>query len=339
MKLAIHKGSSTFHDRWIAYCINNSISYKLVDCHSNDLISNLKDCHALMWHFHQGNIRDNLIAKQIIFALSHVNFVVFPDFRTSWHFNDKLGQKYLFEAIGAPFVPTYIFYKKNEALRWAEQTIFPKVFKLRVGASSENVNIVKTKAECLKIIRIAFSKGFAKYNVINNIKDRFLKFGRTNFSIFDLLKGFLRLAYPPIYSRLGSRERGYVYFQDFIDNNEFDIRVVVIGSRAFALKRFNRPNDFRASGSGNFSYEKEIFDIRCIKIAFEIAKKLELQMVAFDFIFNQLGSPLIVEISYGFVSEVYDPCVGYWDDKLNWHEGFTVKEDWMVELVLEQCRR
>jgi glutathione synthase/RimK-type ligase-like ATP-grasp enzyme len=87
---------------------------------------------------------------------------VFPDFRTAWHFDDKVAQKYLFEAIGAPLVPSYVFFDKQEALRWAELTTFPKVFKLRGGAGSQNVSLVKTKQECIKLIHKAFGKGFPK---------------------------------------------------------------------------------------------------------------------------------------------------------------------------------
>jgi glutathione synthase/RimK-type ligase-like ATP-grasp enzyme len=50
-------------------------------------------------------------------------------------------------------------------------------------------------------------------------------------------------------------EKNYVYFQDFIPQNDFDIRIIVIGKRAFAIKRMVRKGDFRASGSGNIKYD------------------------------------------------------------------------------------
>ena len=69
--------------------------------------------------------------------------MVFPNFNTAWHFDDKVGQKYLLEAIDAPLVPSYVFYSKEMALKWLEQTQFPKVFKLRGGAGSANVKLVQ----------------------------------------------------------------------------------------------------------------------------------------------------------------------------------------------------
>jgi glutathione synthase/RimK-type ligase-like ATP-grasp enzyme len=46
-----------------------------------------------------------------------------------------------------------------------------------------------------------------------------------------------------------------VYLQKFIKNNDGDYRVTVIGGKfAYSFKRLNRPNDFRASGSGRIDY-------------------------------------------------------------------------------------
>src|SRR5690554_5150580 len=136
MKLAIHKSTSGFHPRWIEYCQINNIKHKIVNCYSNNIIEQLEDCDALFWHFSQSNAKDIVVAKQILFALEHTGFKVFPNFNTAWHFDDKVAQKYLLESIKAPMVKSYAFYDKKEALNWANQTDFPKVFKLRGGAGS-----------------------------------------------------------------------------------------------------------------------------------------------------------------------------------------------------------
>jgi hypothetical protein len=67
-----------------------------------------------------------------------------------------------------------------------------------------------------------------------------------------------------------------------------------------------------------------------------LANKLALQVGAFDFVIDQEKNPLVVEVSYGYVKEVYYPCTGYWDEKLNWHEGQFNHEGWMVELMKEK---
>jgi hypothetical protein len=118
-----------------------------------------------------------------------------------------------------------------------------------------------------------------------------------------------------------------------IPNNKYDIRICVVGNKAFGLKRLIRKNDFRASGSGNIIYKKQEIDERCVQIAFNINEKIKAQSIAFDFVFDANNNPLIVEISYGFVVKVYDPCEGYWDKDLNWHEEAFNPYGWMVDLV------
>jgi len=95
-----------------------------------------------------------------------------------------------------------------------------------------------------------------------------------------------------------------------------------------------RKNDFRVSGSGNILYDKKEIDIRAAEISFKISKKLQASCIAFGFIFAN-NAPLITEISYGFIAEVYDPYTGNWDSEMNWHEGSFNPQSWMVDIVID----
>lgn len=333
MKIAIHHTEGTFSTRWIEYCKINGIDYKLVNCYSNNIIKDLNDCNGLLWHHFQTSPRSVLISKQILFALEHSGKRVFPNFNTEWHFDDKVGQKYLLEAIGAPLVPTYIFYDKKEALEWVREVNFPKVFKLRGGAGSSNVKLIKSPSQAKKAIRKAFGRGFTQYNSLEKLKDVYQKYGKGKASRNDILAGFVRTIIPPRYSRIMGRDKGYVYFQDFIKGNDHDIRVVIIDNKAFAIKRLVRRNDFRASGSGNILYDREIFDEELIKLSFELADKLKGQSIAFDFVYDGV-SPKLLEISYGFVPEGYDNCPGYWDKSIVWHSGTFNPYGWIIDALV-----
>ncbi|MFZ4455594.1 MAG: ATP-grasp domain-containing protein [Bacteroidales bacterium] len=335
MKIGIHHCEGSFSGRWIDYCVKKNIPYKIVDCYQSDIIDQLSDCDALMWHFHHASSRDVLFAKQLLYSVKASERKIFPDFDTVWHFDDKVGQKYLLEAVDEPLVPSYVFYSKSDALKWINETSFPKVFKLRGGAGSSNVRIVNTKTDAKRLVNIAFGRGFSQYNKWESLKDRIKKYRKGKTTLFDVIKGFIRLGYTTKFARIAGREKGYVYFQDFIPNNDHDIRVVVIGDKAFAIKRMVRKNDFRASGSGTLVYEKKHFDDQTIQLSFDIASKLKTQCLAFDFVY-QNGKPLIVEISYGFALNGYDPCVGYWTSDMNWHEGSFNPQEWMIDLVLKE---
>ncbi len=337
MKIAINHIPGSFSDRWINYCKENDILYKIVNAYDTDIIQQVSDCTAFMWHHTQCDYRDKLFAKQLIYSLEAMGLKVFPDFHTTWHFDDKVGQKYLLEAVGAPLVPSYVFYDKKEAIEWVNQTTFPKVFKLRGGAGSANVQLAPTKKDAILLVNKAFGKGFPQFNRRGNLKERIRKYKEGKDTLWGVCKGIGRLFIPTELAKMVGPEKGYVYFQDFIPNNTYDIRIIIVADKAFAIKRLTRKNDFRASGSGMIVYRKEEIDERCVKIAFEVNEKIKSQSIAFDFVFDAEHNPLILEISYGFVAEGYDPCEGYWDKDLTWHEGSFNPYGWMVEQVLKQA--
>jgi glutathione synthase/RimK-type ligase-like ATP-grasp enzyme len=333
--LAIHNSGSGFHPRWITHCEHEGIPYRLVNCYASDIIQQLDGCTALMWHYGQSHPKDILISRQILFALQHAGIKVFPDFRTAWHFDDKVAQKYLFEALDIPGVPAHVFVDQEEALAWVERAEFPKVFKLRRGAGSAGVRLVSSPAQARRIVRRAFGRGFPIYDPWDNLKERIYKLRLGQLPPKEILKGLIRFAYPPRYSRILGRERGYVYFQDYVPGNDSDIRIIVIGRRAFAIRRLVRPGDFRASGSGRITYQRNDFDERCVHLAFDTAEKLGGECVALDFVFDEAKQPWILEVSFGFTPEGYDRCTGYWDRSVNWTAGPFNPQGWMVDAV---CR-
>ena len=334
MKIAIHK-SGGFSERWINYCQKNNIDYKIVNAYDSDIIKQMADCDAFMWHHHQANYKDCLFAKQLLFSLQQSGKKVFPNYNSGWHFDDKVGQKYLLESINAPLVPSYVFYTSKEARKWIDKTTFPKVFKLRGGAGAANVMLVHTRREAKKLVYKAFRGGFPQYSGWRNLKERIRKYRLGKTDIKDVLKGVVRLLVKPEFAKMHAPEKGYVYFQDFIPNNTYDLRIVVVGNHAFGIKRLCRENDFRASGGGNLIYEKSQIDERCVKIAFDVSDTLHSQSMGYDFVFDHNGNPLIVEMSYGYAVEAYDKCEGYWDRELYWYSGENFDFcGWMVEDML-----
>ena len=338
MRIGIHHRAGSFSDRWIAYCKEQGIDYKLVNCYENDIIEQLADCDALMWHHFHESARDIQLAGQLLFALEGSGKVVFPDFSTGWHFDDKVGQKYLFESVGAPLVPSYSFYTRKKALEWTNNTTFPKVFKLRGGSSSQNVKLVKSRSQARRLIKRAFGRGFRRYKALDSIKERWrlYRMGKTN--LFDVFKGFIRLVRPTQYARMLKRDRGYVYFQDFIPDNSHDIRATYVFDKIVIFRRQVRPGDFRASGSYLLDPDQSEVPMEALKISFDVAQKLGFQTAALDFVLKD-GKPLIVEVcfAWGVWDKMY--TFGYWDRDLNFHEEAFDGHDWMVDGVIEQVKK
>lgn len=321
MKIAIHPFENGLSDYWIPFLEKNNIPWKIVNCYSSNIIKEISDCTHLFWQWTQADPIAMQMALGLTRALEQKGIVVFPDSNNAWHFDNKVFQKYLFEAIDAPLANSYVFYSKIEAKNWAKTTCFPKVFKLKGGAGSNNVKLIQTKRKAIRLINKAFGRGYSRIDRKELFGKRLwiIKRDKNIQSVVGLFKGFARLFVPTDLERVLGKERGYIYFQDYIPGNDSDTRIIIIGNKAFAIKRGVREGDFRASGSGVISYDHRAIDLNCVKIAFDVAQKLNTQCLTFDFVhFNE--NPLIVEISYGFSPKGYIDCPGYWDYHLNFHQ-------------------
>lgn len=244
----------------------------------------------------------------------------YPNQATAWHYDDKVKQYFLLKAHGFPITESWVFYDRKAALAWAETTAYPVVFKLRGGAGSMNVVLVNTSRQAASLIRRVFGRGIDP--------ERFLLAGTVRAKHFSLYRE-LRHAGGNLYrwargldtSPFWRVHKNYALFQRYLPGNTYDTRVTVIGGRAFAFRRFVREDDFRASGSGKLDYDREKIDMRCLRIAFDISKKMGFQSMAYDFLVNEKQEPEFCEISYTYVSKAIFGCPGYWDGDLNWHEG------------------
>lgn len=116
-------------------------------------------------------------------------------------------------------------------------------------------------------------------------------------------------------------EKGYIYFQEFLPNNAHDTRVVVIGRRAFAFRRFNRPGDFRASGSGLTDLDPSQINLTCIELVHQLTATLGAQSMAYDFLLNQRGQAVVTEMSYTHPDKTVRRCEGYWSSDMEWVPG------------------
>ena len=72
-----------------------------------------------------------------------------------------------------------------------------------------------------------------------------------------------------------------------------------------------------------------------VRMAFEIAAKLKMQSVAFDFVLDKNQAPVIVEISYGFGIDIGETN-GYWDRNLQRHNIEFSAIDIIIESFIKE---
>lgn len=338
-KIAIHKRENSFSDRWIEYCDTHGIEYVIVNCYDSNIINIIKSENVthLMWHFHHSSFLDIQISSYVFNSAELMGIKTFPNRATRWHFDDKVAQKYLFESLNLPHVESFVFYSKLDAKRFVKKCSYPLVYKLRRGAGSANVKLVQNEADSQKHIELMFNTGVnSSANPLKNFDQKVRVARKVRNPFFVLKKTYNYLKKSRREKALGNREKGYVYFQKFMPNNDFDTRIIVVGQVAFGIRRFNKDNDFRASGSGKISYDTDKIDLRCVESAFEATKRIGAQCLAYDFVYDQNNVPKIIEICYAFSMKAYDQCEGYWDRDLNFHRTEFNPQYLMIENLLAE---
>jgi glutathione synthase/RimK-type ligase-like ATP-grasp enzyme len=311
----------SYSARWAELAAERGVDVRTVDVRAQDFFASLSGCDAFMWRFGY-DAKSLLHAKRLLPAIEHgMQMPVFPSWTSAWHFEDKIAQRYLLAAAGIPMPRTWIWWDKREALEFCRAARYPLVLKLAAGYQSGNVRILRDFSDARRAIERLFGAGVVSLTQPRDLLRRLLG-GR-----FD---GVRLLAGRPL--PLGT-QHGYAYLQEYLPGNEFDTRVTVIGDRAYAFRRFNRPGDFRASGSGRIDWNPTEIDLPTVRTAFRIARHLRTQSIAIDGL-RRGDERLVGEISYTYASWALRDCPGRWvlhgdpeSGSLEWVEGTLRAED------------
>jgi len=175
-----------------------------------DSLATPTDGHVFMHMHHHPNVRAAHKRMMQHFA-TNPDLTVVPDYRSAMLYDDKIEQLRQFSR----WMPrTRLFKSPGAARRYLDEgPVFPFISKTSEGASSNNVRLIKDIDEAKTEIKRAFS---------------------------DL----------GIKCHYGQFQHGYLYWQDFIPDNDHDIRIIAIGDHRLLLRRGNREKLPFASGSG-----------------------------------------------------------------------------------------
>ncbi len=328
---------------WIEYLQLNKIEYVEIDITKCNPIDIIQDYDVFLWHFSQYNYIDMLEARNIIYSLKlkNPNLKVFPDFNDAWHFDDKVAEMYALKAVGAPIPNSWVFYDvdtlKNAISN--KEIIFPIIAKLRTGSGSHNVRKIENKKQLISYAKRMFGKGYNPspsllYKTTSNIRSSHDK--ATFFSKLKRVPEFLRVLKE---SQKFPHEKGYVYLQEFIPNDGFDMKVVVVKDKLSGLYRPIRSHDFRASGGGEVKYKKDLLTDDIINSAFSVSDSLGFQCVGFDYVIdNRTGKGVIIEMSYGFSHVAIMGMNGWYDRNKQWHDGALNAPYEILKNIVKQSR-
>jgi glutathione synthase/RimK-type ligase-like ATP-grasp enzyme len=311
----------SYSDRWLELAERFGVRAVPVDVFSADVVETISSCDAFMWR-PSPLASDRLYAMRLLYAVEKgLGIPVFPDLNSSWHFEDKVGQYYFFAAAGIPIPATRVYWSRQQAEQFCDTATYPFVLKLATGYQASNVRLVRNRDDAQYYIEKMFGPGAVS-----------LAYGPA--SPFRLLLRRLRAASETLRGRNpnGSTaqvelQHGYFFVQEFLPGNDFDVRVTITGDRAFVFRRFNRPNDFRASGSGLFDWNPDAVGEDAVRLGYRVARRLGSQTLTVD-ILRRGGEPVIIELGVAYASWCVRDCPGHWalhgspdSGSLEWKEG------------------
>lgn len=188
-------------------------------------------------------------------------------------------------------------------------SVFPYIYKSITGAGSSGVLLVRNQAERNKILHDKEKQ---------NIKRKVINFSRSK---------KLDTKQYSIYSYNKKNFQSYIT-QSFIEGLKFDYKVLVFWDKFYVLKRNIKDNDFRASGSGLFEFDKPSDEL--LNYAKEIFKKLNTPYASLDIAVSGSGCKLIEfqALNFGPYTLINSP--GFYqqqNDTWSFVEGKSLLED------------
>ena len=202
--------------RWTKYCRflkTNSIPFGIYDIRSVGWIEEARQYDVIIGIESCEISYLDEIRRKFYVLEKHLDKKCYLSYSDIILYEDKILESYLAEVYAFPFIKASIYNSEKEALDAADVFQYPVVSKIVPCAGSVGVELVRTSLQCKKIIKKAFSRNGRKIHV--------------NYS----------------------SQKNYVYFQEYVPNDGYDIRIIVIGDNVFGYYRKAPPGDFRASGS------------------------------------------------------------------------------------------
>lgn len=197
------------------------------------------------------------------------------------------------EQRGLHIIPSFACLKAHDNKAAMEllraRTNFPEIqtIRSRVFGTLEELKQAAGELEYPVVVKThagAMSRGVAKADNADELIRSAAKFSRS-FSLRHDLKELLRkVKYRNRYVK-ESFHRSKFVVQNLIPGLKNDWKVLVYGSRCYALRRDNRDNDFRASGSGKFHFSRDL-PAGMLDFALSVRKHFNVPHISLDIGFD-----------------------------------------------------
>lgn len=306
MKLLLQQSQSPVVQRMRELCVLRGVEHRVVDLATDQGLIAAASFGADALFFRPDlHLVDLARCNRHLSIIEQLGVILFPGKNVALSHDNKLIQSLILTKLGVATPETKLVGCKEDAFAAANQLGYPLVAKLKSGAGSSGVRLLRTEAEFRDYCARMFGRGIspvpAPFSDVATVVRKCPSMSQLVRRVPAALVKRVRMVWT------SPRECGYAFIQKYHPNNG-DIRITVIGDRLFCFARKNRPQDFRASGSGLVSYPSPSEVAMYAEIAFDLTTRLESRVLAIDFILGAGGRPLVVEFCGGFVTSLVERC-------------------------------
>ena len=256
-----------YYPKYERFLKNNNIYYEYYDPFKSNWMEEAKKFDLIVWHTDSDPSTQD-IAKSKIYIFEKMGIKSLPSYDEIWSYEDKVRATYLYKLYNLPHIPTFISHCKEEVLAYLEQANYPLIAKISTGSASFGVDKIENYEQAKKNVDQIFSyKG----------KETYFRY---------------------------VNQKNYVYFQEFVDDATYDLRIICIGNDLFGYYRYPNKGDFRASGAGN--YEKKEIPVEALELAYQVKEKFGSVCLATDFVYSEKRKQFLIIESSIFIG--VDTC-------------------------------
>ena len=298
-------GSFSYYPKFERFLRNNNIPYNFLNIHDNQWIEDAKQFDVILWRPKSSPWELEEAREKIYVLERHMNKIIYPSFDEIIFYENKILQYHIFHELNFPVIPTFISHNYDETREWISQAEYPFVSKIKTGSGSFGTMLIKNKLMAKIYVEKVFRIGKSTY-------------------------------WPSV------RQKNYVFFQKYVRNHGFDLRVIMVdNNNIFGYHRLVPKGDFRASGMNIISHEELPLD--AVKIALNITEKLDFTNLAVDFLQSKEDDKFYIIESANFINvdKPYNLTINEIHGKYRYNYDtdtliFEKGDFWLQEIILKR---
>ncbi|MDD3873050.1 MAG: hypothetical protein PHE01_02280 [Methanosarcina sp.] len=290
----------SYYLRYKRFLDYNAIPHKVINLFRSDWLNQCKDLDIIVVSYASEPSRLNELQAKIGLLENYHGKLCYPSAKDLWSYEDKVRIYYLVKEHGFKHADTFITHDYDEAVQFVQNASYPLISKIKTGSCSRGVDLIKDKRGALQIV------------------DQNFGVGRKALWTYSF-------------------EKDYVYFQEFIKDASYDLRIFLVGDIIAGYRRRMKGKDFRASGAGLL--DRRLFPEDAIKTAIELKNKWDTTILAVDFVDTKNSTEhKIIESSISFGLDYPEYLEN--DDKrvfyVNTPDGLELRDGcfWVQEFIL-----